>query len=105
MWDRRLFDEFSGSDACLVIHKADEFCERMHLAAEAQLPEWTGIDGAVTYGGPSPLGVVFSKPLRFLPQQEWRFGWIPKDPVRILDSKFLTIGSIDTLAELRIKGT
>jgi hypothetical protein len=103
VWDPSLFDEFSGSDACLVIHKVDEFCERMHLAAEAQLPGCVGIDGPVTYGGSSPLGAVFSKPLRFLQQQEWRFACMPKEVVKILDPKLLSIGSIEVLAELRLK--
>src|SRR5205814_1186990 len=102
MWDLRLFDEFSGSDACLVIHKVDEFCERMHSATKAQLPESIGIDGAVTYDGSSPLGAVFSKPLRFLQQREWRFAWMPKESVGIVDPKLLSIGSIETLAELRL---
>ena len=101
VWDPSLFDEFSGSDACLVIHNVDEFCERMHSAAEAQLPACVGIDGPVIYGQSSPLGGVFSKPLRFLQQQEWRFAWMPKEPVKLLDPKLLSIGSIEGLAELR----
>ena len=105
VWDPRLFDEFSGSDACLVIHKVEEFCERMHLAAEAQLPGWIGIDATVMYGGSSPLGAVFSKPLRFLHQQEWRFAWMPKEAAKILDPKLLSVGSIEGLAELRLKGS
>lgn len=66
LWDHRLFNEFPDTDACLVIHKVEEFCERFHAAVEVQLSGWTGFDGAVVYGGRSPLGPVFSKPLRFL---------------------------------------
>ena len=103
VWDPCLFDEFSGSDACLVIDNVEEFCERMQSAAEVQLPGWIGVDGAVTYGGSGSLGPVFSKPLAFFRQQEWRFAWMPKDPIRTLDPKLLNVGSIEALAELRLK--
>jgi hypothetical protein len=95
-----LFSEFPDTNACLVIDKLGEFCERIHAAAEIQLPDWVGMDGGVTYGGPNPLGAVFSKPLRFLSQREWRFGWLPKVPIRDLKPIFLTIGSIEDLAHI-----
>jgi hypothetical protein len=101
--DHHLFDEFPDTDACLVVHEVEEFCERIHAAAEVQLSEWVGIDGAVAYGGRSPLGAVFSKPLRFIQQQEWRFAWMPRDPIRVLRPKFFNIGNIEALAELRPK--
>jgi len=75
----------------------------MHSSAEAQLPGWIGIDGAVTYGGSNPLGAVFSKSLGFLQQKEWRFAWMTKESVRIIDPKLLSVGSIEALAELRLK--
>ena len=103
IWDPRLFNEFSDSNACLVIHEVDEFCERIHAAAEVQLPGWVGIDGAATYGGRSPLGAVFSKPLNFLQQQEWRFAWLPVGSMRTLESTLLKIGNIEALAEIRFK--
>jgi hypothetical protein len=105
IWDQRLFEEFPATDACLVIHEVEEFCERIHAAAEIQLPGWVGIDGAATYDSESPLGAVFSKPLRFLQQQEWRFAWMPPNPIRVLQPKFLNIGNIEALAELRLKSS
>src|SRR5713101_5642648 len=104
-WNHRLFDAFPDSDACLVIHEVEEFCERIHAAAEVQLPGWVGIDGAATYDGQSPLGAVFSKPLRFFQQQEWRSAWMPPNAIRILQPKFLQIGNIEALAELRLKSS
>jgi hypothetical protein len=104
VWDCHLFDEFSDANSCLIIHKVDEFCERIHAAAETHLSGWVGIDGAATYDGQSPLGAVFSKPLHFLRQQEWRFAWMPCVPTRDLQPKFLNIGNIESLAELRPKG-
>src|SRR4051794_2082661 len=37
-WDETLFDVFSGSDCCLVIHDTEEFGERIHRAAQRALP-------------------------------------------------------------------
>lgn len=99
-WDEHLFDDFPGADACLVIHNVDDFCERFHSAAELALPQWAGIDAAVVYGGKSNLGAVFSKPLQFIVQHEWRFAWHPHTPVKELAPVLLTIGSIADIAEI-----
>ncbi|GKQ59626.1 hypothetical protein QMTAC487_34870 [Sphaerotilus sp. FB-3] len=99
-WDEHLFDDFPGTDACLVIHDVDDFCERFHSAAELALPQWAGIDAAVVYGGKSNLGAVFSKPLQFIVQHEWRFAWHPYTPVKELAPVLLTIGSIADIAEI-----
>lgn len=98
--DEHLFDDFPGSDACLVIHEVEDFCERLHSAAELALPQWVGIDGAVVYGGKSIFGAVFSKPLQFIVQHEWRFAWRPRTPVQELAPVLLTIGSIVDIAEI-----
>lgn len=99
-WDEHLFDDFLGADACLVIHDVDDFCERFHSAAELALPQWVGMDAAVVYGGKSNLGAVFSKPLQFIPQHEWRFAWKHHNPVKDLAPVLLTIGSIADIAEI-----
>jgi hypothetical protein len=88
-WDPLLFNEFKGSDSCLVIHKPEEFCERVHFYAEKQLKEWAGIDAAVSYFVGSQLGPAFSKSWKYLPQKEWRF------PV-----SFIHIGNIEKIAEI-----
>lgn len=99
-WDEHLFDDFPGTDACLVIHGVDDFCQRFHSAAELALPQWAGIDAAVVYSGKSNLGAVFSKPLQFIVQHEWRFAWAPYTPVKELAPVLLTIGSIADIAEI-----
>jgi hypothetical protein len=99
-WDEHLFDDFPGTNACLVVHNVDDFCERFHSAAELALPQWEGIDAAVVYGGKSNLGAVFSKPLQFIVQHEWRFAWHPHTPVKELAPILLTIGSIADIAEI-----
>lgn len=99
-WDEQLFDEFPDTDACLVIHEVEDFCARFHLAAELMLPQWTGIDAAIVYGGRSNLGAVFSKPIQFILQNEWRFAWHPHVPVSQLAPVKITIGSIADIAEI-----
>ena len=94
------FDEFPGSDACLIVHDVESFCERIHKAATKSMPEWSGIDGPVRYGGKSALGVAYSKPLRFFPQQEWRFSWLPPSTRNKLDAEIIEIGSIEDIAEV-----
>ncbi len=100
LWDEHQFDDFPGTDACLVIHEVDDFCERLHHAAEIALPQWVGMDAAVVYGGKSGLGAVFSKPLKFDSQHEWRFAWRPDQRVKELSPVLLTIGSIGDIAEI-----
>ena len=99
-WDELLFSDFPGTDACLVVHDVHEFCERMHMSAEKVLPEWAGMDAKVVYGGSSLLGAVFSKPVNFIVQHEWRFAWHPPERVHHLEPVTLTIGSLERIAEL-----
>lgn len=102
-WDHFLFEDFPNTDSCLVIHEVEEFCERMHLAAATELPEWAGLDGAVLYGGSSPLGAIFSKPLQFIAQHEWRFAWRPPvEHIELLPIS-ISVGSIERIAEIVLK--
>lgn len=103
-WDERLFDEFPGTDCCLVIHDPEQFGERIHRAAEKALPNWAGIDAAISYGVPSPLGAAFSKLKRYAHQKEWLFAWRPIQPTMSLNPVLIRIGSIEDIAELRQKG-
>lgn len=98
--DEHLFDDFPGTDACLIIHEVEDFCERLHAAAKIMLPQWAGIDAAVEYAGRSKLGATFSKPLKFILQHEWRFAWLPPAPVAPLNPVLLTIGRIADIAEI-----
>jgi hypothetical protein len=95
-----LFPELPDTNACLVITKVEEFCNRFHAAAELHLPGWAGMDAAVSYIGRNTLGAVFSKPLRFHNQREWRFGWLPYVPVTDLQATFVTIGNIEDLGHI-----
>lgn len=99
-WDRVLFDDFKGSNSCLVIHHPEEFCERVHFYAEKQLKDWTGIDAAVSYLAKSPLGPAFSKHWKYLAQKEWRFAWHPPVRVNKLAPIIIRIGCIESIAEI-----
>lgn len=103
-WDEHLFDEFPGTDCCLIIHDAEQFGERIHRAAQKALPNWAGIDAAISYGMPSPLGAAFSKMKRYANQKEWLFAWRPIQPTMSLNPVLIRIGRIEDIAELRQKG-
>ncbi|MEQ1767811.1 MAG: hypothetical protein ABL859_10325, partial [Methylotenera sp.] len=100
-WGHHFLGDFEGSDACLVIHEPHEFCERIHLAVEKLLPDWSGIDGPVRYGSKSPLGAAFTKPDKFVFQFEWRFAWLPPMPINACEPLVISIGSIESIAEIR----
>lgn len=99
-WDESLFDDFPDTDSCLVINDVEEFRNRIYLATELALPEWSSFDMEVVYGRFSNMGSVFSKPIQFNQQYEWRFAWQPILPVAHLDPITISIGSIADIAEI-----
>lgn len=101
-WNEKLFEVFPDTDACLVIHNVEEFCERIHIAAEKILhqPQWAGIDAPVVYFGKSKLGPVFSKPRHFFYQHEWRFAWSPLIPKIDIKPITICIGNLESIAEV-----
>ena len=101
VWDKRLFDIITPSDACLVIHNTEEFGERLHRAVQRMLPNWAGIDGAIEYGSRSPLGAAFTKSPGQAREQEWQFAWRSMSPGASLNPVVVRIGSIEQFAELR----
>lgn len=103
VWDDMLFDQFPGSDCCLVVHDVEQFGERIHRAAAKLLPSWAGIDAAVSYGATSPLGAAFSKIGRHAPEQEWLFAWRPVQAAMAVNPVTIRIGSIADIAELRVR--
>ena len=102
-WDPRLFNDFPDADACLVINDPESFGERIHRAAQRALPHWAGIDAAVTYGMPTPLGAAFSKDKALARQKEWLFAWRPMQDRMSVNPLVIQIGNIESIAELRLK--
>lgn len=104
-WDENLFKIFPGSDACLVIHHTEAFGERMHRAVQRALPQWAGIDGAISYGKRSPLGAIFTRAVTEAAQQAWQFAWRPMQPTITLNPITIKLGSIVEFAEIRSRNT
>lgn len=102
-WDEMRLDAARGLDACLVIHDAEQFGERLHRAAQQALPNWAGIDAAVSYGTPSPLGAAFSQARQFAFEQAWLFAWRPMQPVAAVHPIVISIGNLEAIAQLRGK--
>lgn len=99
-WDGTLFDALPHVDSYLVVHDAEEFGERLHKAVQKTLPDWVGIDAAMSYGAPSPLGKIFSKAKNHASENEWRFAWRPMQAGASLHPVVIRIGSIEDIAEL-----
>ena len=99
-WDGTLFDSALNVDSYLVVHDAEEFGERLHKAVQKTLPNWAGIDAAISYGAPSPLGKIFSKAKSQAKENEWRFAWRPMHAGASVHPVVIKIGSIADIAEL-----
>lgn len=99
--DASLFSAFAPSDCCLVIHDTEHFGEMVHRAVQRVLPNWAGIDAAICYGQPSPLGATFTKPKRDAAQHEWLFAWRPAQATIGLRPIVIQIGNLEKIAELR----
>lgn len=99
-WDGTLFDGTLNVDSYLVVHDAEEFGERLHKAVQRTLPNWAGIDAAISYGAPSPLGKVFSKAKNHAKENEWRFAWRPMQAGASVHPVVIKMGSIEDIAEL-----
>lgn len=97
-YDEGLYDEFEGSEACLVIHDVKEFASRIHAAFTKAMPSHFGVDGRVTYGRhQSSLGILFSKSKRYIYQREYRFAWVPESSKHILDPRVFINDTIDDI--------
>lgn len=101
LWNDSLFAHFAGTDGCLIIHDTEEFGERIHRAAQMALPSWAGIDAAISYGAPSPLGAAFSRSRDDAMQNEWMFAWRPIHFALAPNPIAIRIGSIESIAEIR----
>lgn len=103
VFDDDLFNTFGAADACLVIHNPEQFGERLHRAVQRALPNWAGIDGAISYGARSPLGAAFTKAAPRAAEHEWQFAWRPMQPTMRMSPIVVKLGSIEAFAEIRSK--
>lgn len=103
--DESLYDRFDGADCCLVIDDPEQFGERLHRAVQRMLPNWAGIDAAISYGMPSGLGAIFSKARAEAAEQEWLFAWRPAQSGLRAQAIVVRIGSIEGIAGLRSRSS
>lgn len=101
VWSEKFVLQAQTVTHCLVINDTEEFGERLHRAVQKALPQWAGIDAAIAYGAPSPLGAAFTKSRHLAPQKEWLFAWRPMRPELPLQPIVIQIGCLDTLTEVR----
>lgn len=100
-YDEGLYDEFEGSDSCLVINDPIEFTTRIHHAFSIAMPDYIGVDARVTYSKhQSHFGPLFSKPKKYIYQREYRFAWIPENTKRLLDLKHLIENDINEIRKI-----
>ena len=96
-----MYDIFEGSDACLTIRDRVRFSERLYQETDRALPGWGAVDASVIYGGMShEFGPAFMKPEKYVFQFEWRYVWLPPEPVKELENLTISVGSIEDIAEL-----
>lgn len=100
----RLLLDF-GADACLVIRDPDAFLSRLDAAVRARVPGWRCEVGDVRYVdplqvNPGEVDVLMGKHFRYAYQREVRAAWVPPAPVHQLEPLFVTLGSLEDIAEL-----
>ncbi|TCM51030.1 hypothetical protein C8J36_11037 [Rhizobium sp. PP-F2F-G48] len=101
-YDARLFHEFEA-EAVLVVRDQEAFSSRVRDAVKAKVPSGEVIDGPLSYYDPytirrDQLIPIFSKNLRYLYQNEYRFAWtMPAGSA--LEPFFIEIGPMSDIAE------
>lgn len=101
IYSTHFYQDFKGSDACLIIHNPNEFFDRLYKAIDSVLPNsWGVADGPVSYGRRSELGVPFTKPEEFMFQFEWRFACLPIPSLKKCEATVVVLGSIEDIAEI-----
>jgi len=101
VYSEHFYEEFQGSDACLIIHNPNQFFDRMYNAIDSVLPNsWEAADGPVAYGSCGKLGLPFTKPEKFAFQFEWRLACLPIPSLNKCEATVVTLGSIEDIAEV-----
>lgn len=100
----REFTDFEA-DACLIIKKPRIFTDRLIQAGTKALAGYEGFAGNVKYldpllCDPHKIDINFAKHFKYAYQNEYRIIWAPREPVTELEPIYLTIGSLDDIAEV-----
>jgi len=113
IYEPRLFVDFQA-DACLVIHDAKEFANRLNRGLLAKIPHLPGMKGShVRYYDPflpddtldemlsTPLSLFLFKDLRYAYQSEYRFLW-PAEGKRDKAFVDIEVGPLVDICELLV---
>ena len=112
-----LFSHFGeGYDSCVLIHNMDEFVKRMGECTKKEFPPEDFAHGRdrVTYIDPlgaiqptpdipeeSKVAIPFLKHFRHTYQDEFRFVWVPRTPMKDgLTKAIVSIGPLEDIAEI-----
>jgi hypothetical protein len=101
-YDARLFHDFEA-DAVLVVRDKEAFRARLVAAVQKQLPAAERFERHLLYYDPyttrrEQLTPMFSKNIRYLYQNEYRFAWMMPEG-STLASFFVELGPLDDIAE------
>ncbi len=101
-YDARLFHEFEAN-AALIIHNKSEFISRLERAVQAIHPADQFYHGPIGYYDPytterGQLTWGYSKHVRYLYQNEYRFTWQTSDPD--LSPFFVELGPLQDIASI-----
>jgi hypothetical protein len=101
----RMFLDFAGSDACLIITDTEAFKARLFRELACALPGFSLQAERVEYYdplcvSPSEIRSIFWKHFRYSYQEEVRFTAIPLEPITVLEPVFVKIGSLEDIATL-----
>jgi hypothetical protein len=107
-WDPHLFDDFLGTDCCVVIKSPDEFARRLERAAANLLPGWYFHHCPIEYfdtherRSKERIDNAMSKDFRFAYQREYRFlfAGFGKVAAGYVD---LELGPLHDIAELHMR--
>lgn len=100
----RLFVDFHA-DACVIIRDRNSFRQMLHGAALKALPGATMREGPAIYVDPllphtAEIFVPLAKHFGYSYQEEYRFYWVPPQPVKKLVHIDVEIGSLQQIAEI-----
>lgn len=107
-WDPDFFQDFSGSDCCVIIKDPEEFARRLERAGAKPLPGWMFHHCPIQYydtherGHQERVDNAMSKEFRFAYQREYRFlfGGFGKAASGYID---LELGPLHDIAELQMR--
>jgi hypothetical protein len=99
----RLFDDFVGSDSCVIVRDIRGFARRLFQAVRKMLPGWSGKLHDVMYydpfNPPQERDLYFSKHFGYAYQREIRFVWTPPRALHDLTVQAVKTGPLRDICD------